>query len=37
MHYIEIDKTKKKDNNHMILLHGFGSGAFTYFKMVELL
>ena len=34
MHVIEIDKTKKNDTNHLVLIHGFGSGAFTYFKMV---
>ena len=33
MHFIEIDKTKKNENNHLVLLHGFGAGAFTYFQM----
>ena len=37
MHYIEIDKVKKTNQNHIVLLHGFGSGAFTYFKIVEIL
>ena len=37
MHFIEIDKTKRTKNNHLVLLHGFGAGAFTYFKMAEIL
>ena len=37
MHYAEISKVPRKENNHLVLVHGFGGNMFTYFRMIKYL
>ena len=37
MHYAEICQVPRRDNNHLIMIHGFGGNMYTYYRMLKYL